>query len=77
MSFRHPDCQNCSNGPNVIAISKPGKDASDPAHYRPISLLSVMYKLLQRIQPLIEAATPVYKAGFHKYHDCTGTYYTH
>jgi hypothetical protein len=25
----------------VIAIPKPGKDSSDPAHYRPISLLSV------------------------------------
>jgi hypothetical protein len=28
---------------NVIAISKPGKDGSDPAHYRPISLLSVIF----------------------------------
>jgi hypothetical protein len=27
---------------NVIAISKPGKDGSDPAYYRPISLLSVI-----------------------------------
>jgi hypothetical protein len=43
-----------------ITIPQPGKDGSDPAHYRPISLLNVMYKLLerlifQRIQPLIEA----------------------
>jgi hypothetical protein len=60
----------------VIAIPKPGKDGSDPAHYQPISLLSVMYKLLerlilQRIQPLIEAATPVHQAGFRKHRSCT------
>jgi hypothetical protein len=33
----------------VIAISKPGKDGFYPAHYQPISLLSVMYKLLERL----------------------------
>jgi hypothetical protein len=41
-----------------------------------ISLLSVMYKLLewmilQRIQPLIEAATPVHQAGFRKHRSNT------
>jgi hypothetical protein len=40
----------------VISIIKPEKDGTDPAHYRPISLISVVYKLLeglilQRIQP--------------------------
>jgi hypothetical protein len=40
----------------VIAIIKPGKDGTDPAYHHPISLLSVVYKLLerlilQRIQP--------------------------
>jgi hypothetical protein len=59
-----------------IAIPKPGKDGSDPVHYRLISLLIVMYKLLewlilQRIQPLIEAATPVHQAGFRKHRHCT------
>jgi hypothetical protein len=49
----------------VIAIPKPGKDGSDPAHYRPILLL------LYRIQPLIEATTPVYEAGFSKHRSCT------
>jgi hypothetical protein len=43
----------------VISIIKPGKDGTDLAFYRLISLLSVVYKLLerlilQRIQPLIE-----------------------
>jgi len=33
----------------VISILKPGKDGSDPAHYRPIALLSVVYKLLRRL----------------------------
>jgi hypothetical protein len=53
----------------VIAIIKPGKDGTDPAHYCSISLLSVVYKLLerlilQRIQPLIEDVTPINQAGF-------------
>jgi hypothetical protein len=60
----------------VIAIPKPGKDGSDPVHYRPISLLSVISKLLerlilQRIQPLVEAATPVHQAGFCNHRSCT------
>jgi hypothetical protein len=60
----------------VIAIPKPGKDGSDPAHYRTLSLLSVMYKLLelvilQLIQPLNKAATPVHQAGFRKNRSCT------
>jgi hypothetical protein len=60
----------------IIAIPKPGKDGSDPAHYRTISLLSVMYKLLerlilQRIQPLIEAATSVHHAECRKHRSCT------
>jgi hypothetical protein len=33
----------------VISIIKPGKDGTDPAHYRPISLLSVVYELLDRL----------------------------
>jgi hypothetical protein len=42
----------------VISIIKPGKDGTDPAHHRPIPLLGVVYKLLerlilQRIQTLI------------------------
>jgi hypothetical protein len=45
-------------------------------HYRPISLLSVVYKILvrlilQRIQPLIDAAIPVSQAGFGKNRNCT------
>jgi hypothetical protein len=59
----------------VIAIIKPGKDGSDPAHYRLISLLGVVYKLLdclilQRIQPLIEDVTPINQAGFRQHHSC-------
>ena len=33
----------------VIAVEKPGKDPSLAANYRPISLLSVCYKLLERL----------------------------
>jgi hypothetical protein len=56
----------------AIAIPKPGKDGSDPEHYRPFSLLSVMDRLiLQHIQLLIEAATLVHQAGFRKHRSCT------
>jgi hypothetical protein len=53
----------------VISIIKPGEDGTDPAHYCPISLLIVVYKLLerlilQRIQPSIEDVTPINQAGF-------------
>jgi hypothetical protein len=60
----------------VISVIKPGKDETDPAHYRPISLLSVGCKLLerlilQRIQPLIEDVTPINQAGFRQHRICT------
>jgi Reverse transcriptase (RNA-dependent DNA polymerase) len=61
---------------NVITILKPGKYGSDPSHFRPISLLSVVFKLLERlilhrIQPLIDEVVPVSQAGFRKHRSCT------
>ena len=43
----------------MIAVEKPGKDSILAANYQPISLLSVCYKLLerlalQRISPTVE-----------------------
>jgi Reverse transcriptase (RNA-dependent DNA polymerase)/Endonuclease-reverse transcriptase len=60
----------------VIALLKPGKDGTDAAHFRPISLLSVVFKLferciLQRIQPLIDEVVPISQAGFRKNRSCT------
>jgi len=55
----------------VIAVEKPGKDLSLAANYRPISLLSVCYKLLerlalQRISPTVEGLLSPDQAGFWK-----------
>ena len=60
----------------VLAVIKPGKDGSDASHYRPISLLSVMYKLferllLNRINSKIEENLPKEQAGFRKNRNCT------
>jgi hypothetical protein len=60
----------------VITILKPGKDGSDPLHFRLISLLSIVFKILEqiileRIQPLIDAVVPVSQTGFRKNRSCT------
>jgi hypothetical protein len=60
----------------VITILKPGKDVSDPWHFRPISQLSIVLKILQRmifqrIEPLINAVVPVSQADFRKNRRCT------
>lgn len=60
----------------VIAILKPGKPANDPASYRPISLLSVTYKLLERLlynrlYPIINPHIPAEQAGFRASRCCT------
>ena len=53
----------------VIAILKPGKPANEPSSYRPISLLCVLYKLLERIlltrlTLYIDHQLPPSQAGF-------------
>ncbi|VVC39079.1 Reverse transcriptase domain, partial [Cinara cedri] len=59
----------------IIAILKPGKPATDPTHYRPISLLSTTYKILERlilnrIRPEIVKILPVEQAGFRTNRSC-------
>jgi hypothetical protein len=59
----------------VIAILKPGKPADQASSYRPISLLSVTYKILerllyQRIYPEIEKSLPIEQAGFRQNRNC-------
>ena len=51
------------------AILKPNKPAEEPASYRPISLLCIPYKLMERmiynrLEPIIEKALPDEQAGF-------------
>ena len=55
----------------VMAIEKPGKDPNLAASYRPISLLSMCYKLLERlvlkrISPTVKTILSPDQAGFRK-----------
>lgn len=59
----------------VVAILKPNKPGNDSRNYRPISLLSVVYKLferllLRRISPLLERSIPMEQAGFRSGRNC-------
>ena len=54
-----------------MAVEKPGKDTSLAANYCPISLLSVCYKILerlalQRISPTVKGLLSPDQAGFRK-----------
>ena len=55
----------------VVAIPKPAKPVGDPKSYRPISLLCVPYKILERliyarVEPLIDPLIPKEQAGFRR-----------
>ena len=55
----------------VVAIPKPTKPVGDPKSYRPISLLCVPYKILERliyalVEPLIDSLLPKEQAGFRR-----------
>ena len=55
----------------VVAIPKPTKPVGDSKSYRPISLLCVPYKILERliyarVEPLIDALLPKEQAGFRR-----------
>ena len=55
----------------VVAIPKQMKPVGDPKSYRPISLLSVSYKILERlmpacVEPIINPLIPKEQAGFRR-----------
>ena len=55
----------------VMAIPKPGKPVGDPKSYRPMSLLCVSYKILERliyarVELLIDQLLPKKQAGFRR-----------
>ena len=55
----------------VIVIPKPTKPVGNPKSYRPISLLCVPYKILERliyarVEPLIDPLLPKEQAGFRR-----------
>ena len=61
----------------VVALLKPGKDASHPTSYRPISLLCVLHKLYERlilsqILPTVEDQLSVDQSGFRAGRYCAG-----
>lgn len=61
---------------NIMAVLKPEKDPKDPESYRPIALLSVIYKLLERLigtraDELMDAKVPQAQPAFRKDRNCT------
>ena len=55
----------------VVALPKPNKPAQDPKSYRPISLLCVPFKILERlihsrIDPVVDPYLPREQAGFRR-----------
>ncbi|KAJ8410042.1 hypothetical protein AAFF_G00210830 [Aldrovandia affinis] len=53
----------------VVAILKPNKPEGDPKSYRPISLLCIPFKILERliyarVEPIIDPLLPWEQAGF-------------
>lgn len=59
----------------IIALLKPGKPSMEASSYRPVSLLSVSYKLLERlilnrIQPTLDKHIPIEQAGFRNNRGC-------
>ena len=55
----------------VVVMPKPTKPVGDPKSYRPISLLCVPYKILDRliytrVKPLIDPLLPKEQAGFRR-----------
>ena len=55
----------------VVAILKPNKPPDSPSSYRPISLLCIAFKLLERlilnrIEPYVEDSLPNEQAGFRR-----------
>ena len=55
----------------VVAIPKPAKPVGEPKSYRPISLLYVPYKILERliyarVEPLVDPLLPKEQAGFRR-----------
>ena len=54
-----------------MAIPKPKKPVEDPKSYRPISLLCVPYKILERliharVEPIVDPLLPREQAGFRR-----------
>lgn len=59
----------------VVALLKPGKDPSNKKNYRPISLLSILYKMyermiLARIFPIVEENLSQDQSGFRPGKSC-------
>ena len=82
LSLFYTDVMNTGKLPHAfkrakkISLLKPKKPADDPKSYRPIALLSLCLKLLERlilnwIGPAIEEILPIEQAGFRPNRNCT------
>ena len=66
----------CFKRAKVTAVLKAGKSGNLPNEYHPITLLSITYKLLEkliynRIYNVIDANIPIEQAAFRRNRGCT------
>ncbi|KAL7832435.1 hypothetical protein AOLI_G00299830 [Acnodon oligacanthus] len=67
----HPEFVIHQSDKTSIALPKQNKPTEDPKSYRPISLLCVPYKILERLihsrtEPMVDPQLPSEQAGFHQ-----------
>ena len=69
--YRRSKLPNTWRRATVVALPKPNKPVQDPKSYRPISLLGVPFKILERlihsrIDPVVDPQLPQEQAGFRR-----------
>ena len=70
-SGKAPGRDNIRDSATVVVLPKPNKPVQDPKSYRPISLLCVPFKILERlihsrINPVVDPQLPREQAGLRR-----------